>query len=148
MLLNIAYFLFCDPILPAGVSATEGNSLTFDGNCCHKTLVAETFVICVIVEYTDSQGSTVCFKSSFGFQGFFGVGGALWIVEGETTIVVNEDSGASVALLGNKSAEDSQESRGMRLYLVDGDTFSRVGSPSKLLSTSLHLFRLFRHCPR
>ena len=113
MILNIAYFLFCDPILPVGVSATEGNSLTFDGNCCHKTLVAETSVICVVVEYTDSQGSRVCFKSSFGFQGFVSVGGALWIVEGKPTKVVNEDSGASIALLGDESAEDSQKSRGM-----------------------------------
>ena len=43
------------------------------------------------------------------------VGGALWVVEGEPTKVINEDSGASVALLGDKSAEDSQKSRGMRL---------------------------------
>ena len=113
MLLNIAYFLFCDPILPVGVSATEENSLTFGGNYCHRTLVAETSVICVVVEYTDSQGSIVGFKSSFGFQGFFSVGGTLWIVEGETTKVDNEDSGASVALLGDEAAEDSQKSRGM-----------------------------------
>ena len=115
MLLNIAYFLFCYSILPVGVSSTEGNSLTFDVNCSHKTLVAETSVICVIVEYADSQGSRVGFKSSFGFQGFFSVGGALWIVECETTKVVNKDSGASVALLGDESSEDSQKSRGMRL---------------------------------
>ena len=111
MLLNIAYFLFCDPILPVGVSATEENSLTFGGNCCHRTLVAETSVICVVVEYTDSQGSTVGFKRSFSFQGFLSVCGTLRVVEGETAIVVDKDSSTSVAFLGDEATENSQNSR-------------------------------------
>jgi hypothetical protein len=92
-----------DAILEVGVHAAEGELLVRVMACLFEGVVGESPIVAVVVVDFDAMFGSKGLKGAFGSDGFDQQVIDLGVHVSEATEVVNEDSCAAIALLGEFS---------------------------------------------
>ncbi len=90
----------CNAILEVGIDPTEGESLSFSTAVVLEGIVCKWSIVAVVVEDADAVLLGEVLEGSLGFHGFLGgkFGHQMNVLE--PGVVVHEDGGCCVALLG------------------------------------------------
>ncbi len=91
---------FCNAILKVGIDPTEGESLSLSTAAVLEGVVCKLSVVAVVVEDADAMLLSKVLEGLLGFHGFLGgkFGHQMNVLE--PGLVVHEDGGRCVALLG------------------------------------------------
>jgi hypothetical protein len=90
----------CNAILEVGIDPTEGELLSFGTAAVLEGVVCKTSVVAVVVEDADAVLFGEVLKGSLGIHGFLGGELHHQMDVLEPGVVVHEDGGHCVALLG------------------------------------------------
>ncbi len=99
----------CNAILKVGIDPTEGESLSFCTAAVLEGVVCKLSIVAVVVEDVDAMLLGEVFEGLLGFHGFLGgkLGHQMNVLE--PGVVVQEDGGCCVALLGECPLQLSNE---------------------------------------
>ncbi len=116
-----------------GIDAAEGELLSGFVAGLSEGVVLKTAIVAMVVLYPHAVFSGECLESSFGPESFLGRIVDLEVDEAQAAEMVNEDGGASVALLGKFPLHLRKESDFGGCHLVDGDALPRLGCDEDLV---------------
>ncbi len=86
--------------MKVGIDSTEGELLPCIVACLSEGVVVETSIVAVVMEDLDSMLCSILLEGELGGKSFVGLVVELAVDKSKVAEVVDEDSGALVALLG------------------------------------------------